>query len=139
MINTRQLIEQLKRHEGFRKKPYQCTAGKTTIGYGRNLDDVGIHEVEAHTLLVNDINAACEELNKRYPSFLSLDLPRKNVLINMVFNLGITRFSNFKKMIAAVENKQYEQAAKEMMSSKWANQVGDRAKELARQMRTGSF
>ena len=52
------LIAQLKRHEGFRAKPYQCSANKTTIGYGRNLQDVGITEGEAVSLLNNDIQIA---------------------------------------------------------------------------------
>ena len=45
------LIEDLKRDEGFRSHPYRDTVGKLTIGYGRNLDDVGISEREAEQLL----------------------------------------------------------------------------------------
>ena len=32
------VIEQLKRHEGFRKHVYKCTAGHDTVGFGYNLD-----------------------------------------------------------------------------------------------------
>ena len=48
----------------------------------------------------------------------------------MVFNLGLSRFLNFKKFIDAMEQKDYETAGKEMLDSKWAKQVGDRAKRL---------
>ncbi|MDY0127369.1 MAG: hypothetical protein RBR69_04500 [Candidatus Cloacimonadaceae bacterium] len=40
--------EQLVRHEGLRLKPYRCTAGKLTIGIGRNLNDCGITQSEAY-------------------------------------------------------------------------------------------
>jgi lysozyme len=133
------LIEQLKRHEGFIPKPYFCSEGKLSIGYGRDLVDVGIHKVEAHTLLVNDINRATAELFKALPEFSSLDLPRKNVLINMVYNMGLYRFLTFHHFIECLRAKDYEQAAREMLSSQWADQVGQRAKELAKQMHTNSF
>ena len=41
----KRLIAMLQRHEGLRLKPYKCTAGKVSIGYGRNLEDVGISEI----------------------------------------------------------------------------------------------
>ncbi len=56
------LIEQLKRHEGVKLKPYFCTQGKCTIGVGRNLEDVGISEEEAEMLLINDIERATDQL-----------------------------------------------------------------------------
>jgi len=134
-----ELIEQLKRHEGFRSKPYLCTAGKTTIGYGRNLDDVGITKDEAETLLKHDINTAIAQLIARYPFVDNLDTVRFDCLINMCFNLGITRLSKFKKMWAAIEQGSYRRASEEMMDSKWAKQVGLRAEELAYQMLTGEY
>ena len=133
------LIEQLKRHEGFRSKPYHCTAGKLTIGYGRNLDDVGISKTEAEQLLKNDIQQCINQLIARFPVVEKLDTVRFDCLINMCFNLGITRLSKFKKMWAAIEAKQYRRASEEMLDSKWANQVGVRAQELAYQMLTGKY
>ena len=133
------LIEQLKEHEGFRSKPYLCTAGKLTIGYGRNLDDVGISKDEAEELLMNDIRAATQELVRAYPFVDELDSVRFNCLVNMCFNLGISRLSKFKKMWAAIEAKQYRRASEEMLDSKWAKQVGVRAEELAYQMLTGEY
>lgn len=138
-MTSDQLLEQLKRHEGKSLKPYHCTAGKLTIGYGRNLDDVGISDSEASFMLRNDISKAYVDLIQNHPWVDDLDIARREVLINMVFNMGISRFNKFIKTLAAVRAGDYEEAAEEMLSSRWADQVGDRAHELARQMVAGEY
>lgn len=130
-------IDLLKKHEGLRLKPYRCSAGKLTIGYGRNLDDVGISEEEAEMLLLNDLLTANIEVENRFLWFQELDEVRKAVVVNMIFNLGIARFSAFKKTISLIEEGSYSEAAQEMLDSRWANQVGSRANELSEMMRTG--
>ena len=55
----------------------------------------------------------------------------------MVFNLGLSRFRRFRKTIAAIKAGDWEQAAREMLASLWARQVGRRAQELAEMMRRG--
>lgn len=133
------LIEQLKRHEGLRLNPYKCTAGKLTIGYGRNLEDKGISEHEAELMLASDIHEVQDELFKRLPVYSKLNPARKGALTNMGFNLGVTGLLKFKKMISALESGDYNLAAAEMLDSRWASQVGQRSKELAEQIRTGSY
>lgn len=133
------LIEQLKKHEGFRSKPYLCTAGKLTIGYGRNLDDVGVSEAEAMELLRQDVARARREVMLNIPVANVLDDARADVLINMCFNMGIYRLMGFKRMIAALEQRDYMQASAEMQNSKWAKQVGTRSVELMVQMQTGMY
>ncbi|SOB60621.1 Lysozyme [Pseudodesulfovibrio profundus] len=133
-----QLTEQLKRHEGLRLKPYRCTAGKLSIGFGRNLDDKGINEGEAETMLWRDV-AEARALLERHSGFLRLDEVRQAVLINMCFNLGISRLMQFQKMWRAISYEDWEQAAAEMLDSRWAKQVGDRATELAAQMKSGEW
>ncbi len=132
------LIEQLKRHEGLKLKPYKCTAGKLTIGYGRNLDDVGITEIEAEDLLYHDLKKIKHNLSLR-GFYVALSGARADAIDNMAFNIGISGLFKFKKMIAAIESQDYELAAKEMLDSKWAKQVPNRANELAEQMRTGEY
>lgn len=137
MSNDR-FLEQLQRHEGFSNYPYKDSVGKMTIGYGRNLDDCGISKEEASMLLSNDVQVAKDEVAKLL-STLEIPEPhlhRKYVLYNMMFNLGWNRFLNFVKMLKALRQQNYEQAAVEMLDSKWAKQVGYRANELAEQMRT---
>lgn len=134
----KQLIEMLKRHEGRSLKPYKCPAGKLTIGYGRNLEDMGVSEVEAMVMLRNDIEQCYEELSV-FSWFEDLDQVRQEALINMLFNLGLPTFLKFKKTLKFVAEGKYSQAAAEMLNSKWATQVGDRAKELAYMMETGAY
>ena len=131
-----QLKEMLIEHEGLRLKPYKCSAGKWTIAVGRNLDDLGITEEEAMHLLKNDVARVENELSQ-LPWFHELNETRKNVVIDMCFNLGLSRFLGFKKTIAAIEMGDYEEAAIEMLDSKWAIQVGNRAKKLAWMMVNG--
>lgn len=132
------LISMLKRHEGLRLKPYHCSAGKLSIGFGRNLDDMGISEDEALYLLQNDIDACYSELNV-FHWFQELDQVRQEALVDMRFNLGLPRFLLFKKMIAKLMAKEYSQAAEEIVNSLYARQVGDRANELAYMIERGEY
>jgi lysozyme len=129
----------LQKHEGFRSKPYLCSAGKTTIGYGRNLDDNGISVSEAEILLQNDILDCIHEANNTFPWYKHLSPTRQGVVLSMIFNLGITRFFKFKKTIEHIKNKEYEKAGEEMLNSRWAKQVGIRAVELSYMMKVNSY
>jgi len=131
------LVEQLKRHEGVRLKPYTDTVGKLTIGIGRNLDDVGISTDEAELMLKHDIEVAAKELHNALPFTRMMDGVRHDALVNMVFNMGISRFLKFKRTIKYLEDAEYDMAATEMLDSKWERQVGIRAIELSEQIRSG--
>jgi len=133
------LHEMLIRHEGLRLKPYRDTVGKLTIGIGRNLDDVGISREEAMMLLNHDIAKVQREVKKAFPWFSRLNGVRKNVVLNMVFNLGLLRFRQFKKAIVTIRVKRWNEAAKQMLDSRWARQVGRRARELASMMKSGKY
>ncbi len=132
------LVENLKRHEGLRLKPYLCSEGKITIGFGRNLEDMGISEKEAEMLLMSDIQRCYEELDV-FSWFHDLDQVRQEAMVNMLFNLGLPTFLEFKRTLKFMAEGAYSQAAHEMLDSKWANQVGDRAKELAYMVETGCY
>lgn len=131
------MAEILVRHEGMRLKPYLDSEGIMTIGVGRNLEDKGISEHEAMHLLSNDIQDAYMEAFDKVPGFPAMSGVRKRVMVNMVFNLGMPRLSGFRRMFVALKLGDFENAAREMLDSKWASQVGNRALELAEQMRTG--
>lgn len=131
------LMQELIRDEGLRLSPYRCTAGKLTIGVGRNIEDRGITKAEAMYLLNNDM-AICEsELTAVFPGWRNLSDTRQRVLLNMVFNLGRDRMSKFTKFIACLKLGDFEGAAKEMMDSAWATQVGQRAVRLHDMMLRG--
>ncbi|DAB29344.1 MAG TPA: lysozyme [Sulfurimonas sp. UBA12504] len=136
--NTKKIaIGFIQRHEGLELKPYLCSAGKTTIGFGRNLEDIGISKDEAKCLLENDLNRTVKELEDSVTNFMMLNDVRQAVLIDMCYNLGISRFKGFKKMIDSVEAENYKEAAKHMLGSRWATQVGERATELSEAMNNG--
>lgn len=150
----KQLLENLKLDEGLRLKPYLCPAEKKTIGIGRNIEDVGftdeevtflgldqrniddgITEEEAIYLCRNDIERCHREAQRICTDFESHPDDIKRVLLNMLFNLGETRFRQFRKMIAAIEKRNYSEAADEAKNSRWYNQVGDRAGRIVETMR----
>jgi len=138
---TSQLRDMLIRHEGKRHNPYLDSEGIMTIGVGRNLTrKPAISYGEMMMMLDNDLDDAEHDLCYAYPWLVSKDDDvRRDVLIDMVFNLGICRFKGFKKMIAAFEVDDYEECARQMLDSKWARQVGRRADELAHMMVTGVY
>ena len=137
MIEREAMIRQLRLHEGERLKPYRCTAGKLTIGVGRNLEDRGITREEAAYLLANDIAAEERELLRALPWVAKLDDVRQRVLLDMAFNLGVVGLLSFKRTLGVIEAGRYELAAAMMLDSKWAGQVGQRAERLSRMMATG--
>lgn len=135
------LIEQLKRHEGVRSHAYLCSNGKITAGVGRNLDEdggIGLSVTEIEFLLSNDIERCRLEL-QAFSWFTDLDPVRQDALINMCFNLGMTRLLGFKNALACMAEGNYEQAAVEFLDSLWAAQVGNRADEVAEMIRTGRY
>jgi lysozyme len=123
-------------HEGRRAKPYQDTVGKWTVGVGRNLTDKGLSDSEIDYLLMNDIRECTDDL-KTFLWWDDLDEVRRNVLIDMRFNLGPSRFRQFKATLAAVAMGDYVTASDQMRKSKWYRQVKGRGERLARMMATG--
>lgn len=130
------LKDRITRHEGVVLKPYKDTMGKLTIGIGRNLDDVGITEDEAEYLLDNDISKVKLELTP-YIWYAGLDNTRKDVLVEMAFQLGLAGVLKFNDMITALNKQDYEEAADQMLDSTWYKQTPNRCKELAELMRNG--
>ena len=137
----KRLIEQLKRHEGVSKWAYEDHLGYITVGVGRCLDPeigLGLSDKEIDYLLQNDIERCYKEL-ECLSWFPDLDPIRQEALVNMVFNLGLTRFLQFKKTLAYMAEGRYPEAADEMLDSKWARQVKNRAIELSEMIRTGQY
>lgn len=130
-------VQFAKRWEGFRSKPYECPAGKLTIGYGRNIEDVGITEAEAAQLLSNDITRAYESVRALFPDLAEREPVRFAVLVDMCFNMGLPTLQTFKRMLHYVSQGHWQLAAREMESSRWSKQVKGRADRLIWIMRHG--
>lgn len=127
----------LKKHEGLSLSLYKCPAGKLTIGYGHNIEDRGISEEAAELLLEQDMMIAYKQVKNAVKCFEQLSEPRQYVLIDMCFNMGITKLMTFKKMLRALDGADYKTAAKEMLDSRWAAQVKGRAAYLSGIMASG--
>ena len=136
------LSKMLMRHEGVESYVYQCSTGKETIGVGRNISPnggIGLSEDEIVFLLVNDIKRCKEELKNNFDWFEDLNTARQHAMIDIVFNLGITRLLKFKKALAFMVEQDYFNASEEFLDSRWATQVGHRAEELAEMIHTGEY
>lgn len=146
------LIEQLKIDEGYVGHVYPCSAGANTIGYGYNLDSNSLHlssleishafrkgmgEVEAERLLILMIKKTIEELQGIFSNWNEISKPRQDALTNMCFNLGVTRFLKFKKMIDLVEANDFVAASKEGLNSLWAKQLPARSKRVMDLLKQG--
>jgi lysozyme len=130
------LLDDIKQDEGLRLLPYKDTVGKLTIGYGLNLD-AGISEIEANWLLQNRVSDIKRNLYSSFNWYRAMDEARQDVIVNMVYNLGLAGVLRFKKLIGSLETQDYDRAAHEMLDSKWASQVGKRAERLAEEMMKG--
>ena len=154
------LIDKLIEHEGMVLTVYQDTLGIDTIGIGRNLKDRGISqeeldhmdiphidliyrdgitEADARYLAENDVQIVEDELLRAHPCVDGLDSVRQLILIDMAFNMGVPRLCKFTLMWNAIHEEKFDIAAKEMLDSRWANQVKLRAVKLANAMHNGAF
>tara|TARA_R100000315_G_scaffold14862_1_gene4977 strand:- start:2706 stop:3155 length:450 start_codon:yes stop_codon:yes gene_type:complete len=143
------LADMLVMDEGLRLKVYDDHNGEPikkgtkvekypTIGVGRELSMFGITEDEAKYLLMNDIERVLKEA-EAFTWWNNLNEARKVCVANMLFNLGLTRFNQFKNFQARLLESNWSKAADEMMDSRWAKQVKTRATRLEKIMRTGQL
>ncbi len=145
------VARRLEFHEGCRLLPYRCTAGKLTIGVGRNLEDnpptpeearaLGDwkHEITRNAalmLLRNDIDRCLKEL-AGLDFYAKLDLERQYALLDMCFQLGFKGLCGFKKMLEAMRWGKWDKAAAECLNSDYARQTPARAKRIARLIKEG--
>lgn len=134
--------DQIKQDEGLVLHAYQDHLGFWTLGYGRLIDKRKggrISEDEALYLLKNDVNERAKALSDALPFWADLDDARKGALLNMSFQLGMAGLLKFKNTLAFIEAGDYENAAANMLKSKWAQQTPARAKRVSEQIRTGQW
>tara|TARA_R110002050_G_scaffold124575_4_gene243780 strand:- start:382 stop:876 length:495 start_codon:yes stop_codon:yes gene_type:complete len=151
------VLNELKKDEGFRGSYYLCSAGKKTIGYGRNVESnnfseeekmiLGLperdfeiepmNESEAEVLLINDIDRIIKRLSMKLDFFDDLHDIRKGVLVNMAFNIGVFGLMKFKNTLRFCKYGEFINASYEMLDSKWAGQVPSRAFKLSQMMGLG--
>jgi lysozyme len=134
--------DMLRRDEGEVLSAYTDSLGYLTIGVGRLIDKRkggGITKEESTYLLRNDIQRKTEELERKIPWTKDLDPPRKAVLVNMSFQMGVSGLIKFKNTLAMIQAGKYADAANSMMLSLWAKQTPSRAFRLSEQLRWGKW
>lgn len=137
------LLQELRRDEGVRYVPYLDSVGVKTVGVGHNLEAHPLDLVypltdeQVDQILADDLVRVFSGLDRKIGWWRNLSRARMRVLVNMAFNLGVDGLLEFKRMILAVDRGHYDQAAREMLNSKWARQVFNRAIRLAEMMAKG--
>jgi len=134
----KEILESIRSHEGLKLEPYECTEGKLTIGYGRNLEDKGISLVEAEIMLNNDVTDVYTELLQKVDYFDILPIHVQSVLIEMAYQMGVSGLFKFKQTLLHIQNNDFESASVEMLISKWAKQTPKRAQTLSNLMKGGN-
>jgi lysozyme len=132
------LKARLSLEEGRKRSIYTDTTGNVSVGIGRNLTGVGVSDDEIDLMFTNDIARTTAFLDANLPWWSTLDDVRQSVMVDLAFNMGGSLLQ-FHHMLAAVQASDWNTAYSEMLNSTWANQVGQRAQNLARIMLTGSF
>lgn len=140
-MNIAQLREQLKIDEGVKYEIYKDHLGYDTFGIGHLIvkedEEFGkpvgtkVSEERVNEVFEKDVQKMISEAKKLFPNFDDLPEEAQQVIVNMTFNMGRPRLSNFKKFIAYINESKWEDASKEMLNSAWAKQVGKRAQRLS--------
>lgn len=131
------LATDVQQAEGCRLAAYQDTLGVWTIGYGTNLQELTIDGALALTWLRDKLSASETEA-QRFPWFAGVSAVRQRAIVEMIYNLGLTRFLGFTRLLAAMASGQFAIAAQEALSSRWAAQVGPtRSGRIAQMLREG--
>lgn len=149
MSSTKSILSLLQYEEGFREKPYYCSEGYPTVGTGIRIGPKGADLKNYEFTVPREVDAVWLQsiLNKTMRDMLNneriakainvLDEARTAVLVSMAYQMGVAGLAQFKNTLYLVETKQFEEAAKAMLDSKWARQTPNRAKRHAEQMRSG--
>ena len=138
------LMERIKKHEGFVPKIYKDSLGFATIGYGHLVlpeeqweEGKEYSKEQLEHVFKTDFNNAVGQANGLMDG-MDLDDKAKEVIIEMVFQLGVGGVGKFKKMWEALRRKDYGEASFQMMDSRWAKQTPNRAESLSKVMRSCS-
>lgn len=133
---------ELKDDEGLRLKAYKDSLGKGTIGYGHLLrpgDPEVITEAQAEDIFESDFEKAVTEAQEAVAFFAALDGPRKGAMVNMAFQMGGAGLAAFHATLDAMDREAWDEAAQDIMNSKYARQTRARAQRIAYRVRTGQY
>ena len=125
------LIDSIKKHEGYVGIVYKDSLGIDTIGYGFAIKDLELDEDLCEIILERKLNMLTDRIFNKFQWYKYMPDEIQDIVTEMCYQLGVTGFSKFKKTIAYLQNKQWDDASVEMLDSKWAKQTPNRAKEMS--------
>ena len=132
------LLESIKKHEGFVEHVYDDSLGIPTIGYGFAIKDLVLDEDIAEEILIRKLEKLKRNANSRFRWLEDMPVVIQEVILNMCYQLGITGVSKFRRAISAFQEGDWDEAANEMLDSLWARQTPNRATELSNIVRNQS-
>tara|TARA_R100000353_G_scaffold84859_1_gene63313 strand:+ start:4387 stop:4914 length:528 start_codon:yes stop_codon:yes gene_type:complete len=157
-LRAQSYFNMLSLNEGNKPRVYEDSEGNRTIGIGFNLEDEGnrrfleeegididelfdgreLSDRETKILYNHSLRQAFEDAQKFDPNLAQRPEAARMAIVDMAFNLGLTRLNKFKKMKAGLMNNDYQTAADEMVDSKWYKQVKSRGPRMVNVMRSAS-
>ena len=139
---TDKIIEMLRLHEGVEQYVYTDHLGYETIGVGRCIRKnvgLGLSDDEINYLLSNDVDRCVKELGASFSWFSALNEARRDAMINLCFQLGLTKLLKFKNFLASMQEGDYEAASTHLLDSLYARQTPARADEVAEIIVSGKY
>ena len=140
-MDINKLREQLKIDEGVKYEVYDDHLGYKTFGIGHLVkttdEEYGlpcgapVSEKRVNSVFDKDVETYIDESKKVFGNLEDMPQEAQQVLVNMCFNMGAPRLSQFKKFIKAIHDEDWKTASVEMLDSRWASQVGIRANRLS--------
>jgi lysozyme len=137
-IRMKDLLESIKKHEGFVEHVYDDSLDIPTIGYGFAIKDLVLDEDIAEEILIRKLEKLKRNANSRFRWLEDMPVVIQEVILNMCYQLGITGVSKFRRAISAFQEGDWDEAANEMLDSLWARQTPNRATELSNIVRNQS-
>ena len=129
------LIDDIKKHEGYRSKVYDDSLGIPTIGYGFAIKDLELDRDICDIILERKVKDLKDRVSNKFSWYKYMPQEIKDIVLEMCYQLGVYGFSCFKKTIAYLQDKQWEEASVEMLDSRWAEQTPHRARELSNRVK----
>ena len=129
------LIESIKKHEGYVGVVYKDSLGIDTIGYGFGMKDLELDADVCDIILERKLKDLEHRIKLKFDWYKYMPQEIKDIVTEMCYQLGVTGFSKFKKTIAYLQNKEWKNASIEMLDSRWAKQTPNRAKEMSNRVK----
>ena len=129
------LIESIKKHEGYVGVVYKDSLGIDTIGYGFAIKDLELDADICDIILERKLKDLEHRIKLKFDWYKYKPQEIKDIVTEMCYQLGVTGFSKFKKTIAYLQNKEWKNASIEMLDSRWAKQTPNRAKEMSNRVK----